>query len=228
MTNLVTYALDGDVATLTMDDGKANALSYSMLKELHASFDRAEADGAVAVLTGRRDVFSAGLHLPTLRGGGPDADTMLRSAFDLVVRMITFPTPVVIACTGHAMAHGSFLLLCADDRLGAAGPYKISANEVAIGLVMPRSVIEICRYRLNPSHLHRALALAETYSPERAVEAGFLDRAVPPADLLSIALESARTYAKFDRKAFGGTRKRLREDMLPRLNAMIDKEYPRA
>ena len=53
MTDLVSYAFADGVATLTMDDGKANAMSPAMQAALNAAFDRAEADKAIVVLTGR-------------------------------------------------------------------------------------------------------------------------------------------------------------------------------
>jgi enoyl-CoA hydratase len=226
MSNLVTYTLDGGVATIRMDDGKANALSIPMLSELHAAFGQAEADGVIAVLTGREGRLSGGFHLPTIRGSGQDRATMLRSGFDLAVRILTFPKPVVIACPGHAVAQAAILLLCADERIGAAGPYKITMNEVVIGLAVARAMIEIGRYRLNPSQLHRTFALAEEYSPEAAVDAGFLDRVVPPGDVVVVAQDIARTYSSFDMKAYGATKARLREDMLSRLRALIEKEFP--
>jgi len=226
MSDLVTYALDGGVATIRMDDGKANALSIPMLSELHAAFGQAEADGAVVVLTGREGRFSGGFHLPTIRGGEPDRGKMLRSGFDLAVRILTFPKPVVIACPGHAVAQAAILMLCADERIGAVGPYKISMNEVVIGLIVARSMIEIGRYRLNPSQLHRTFALAEEYSPEAAVDAGFLDRIVAPGDVLAVAQDTARRFTSFDMKAHGATKARLREDMLSRLRALIEKEFP--
>lgn len=223
---VVSYAVAEGVATIAMDDGKANALSNTMLDELHAAFDRAESDGAVIVLTGREGRFSAGFHLPTLRGGGPDADRMLRSAFDLAVRMLTFPRPVIIGCTGHAYAMGSFLLQAADHRVGAAGPFTITANEVVIGLVMPRSAIELCRYRIPPSHLHRVLAMAEPFTPEDAVEAGLLDTVLPPDGVLPGALQIARRTLEFDARAYTETKARLHEEMLPRLRACIEAEFP--
>jgi len=226
MTDLVTYTLDAGVATIAMDDGKANALSVAMLTELHAAIDRAEADAGVVVLAGREGVFSGGFHLPTLRGTGPERSAMLRAGFDLAVRLLTFPTPVVIACTGHAVAQGAILLLCGDDRIGAAGPYKVTLNEVAIGLIVPRSMIVIARERLNPSGAHRALALAEAFGPEGAVDAGFLDRAVPAEDVLAVAQQAARSYATLDMKAHVATKARLDEEMLDRLRPMIDKEFP--
>ena len=227
MTALVNYSLDGSIATVSMDDGKANALSVPMLAELHEALDRAEADGAIVVLTGREGRLSGGFHLPTLQGGGDDAVTMLRSGFELTMRMLSFPTPVVVANPGHAVAMASFVLLCADYRIGAAGPYKISANEVAIGLTMPWSAIEISRYRLNPSHFHRVLALAEVYSPEDAVDAGFLDRVVPADEVLTTAQNVAVGFSQLDMKAHAATKLRLRDDLLVRLRAAIDREFYR-
>ena len=70
MGQLVRYAIDGAIATVTMDDGKVNVLSPRMLAEIGAALDRAEADRAVVLLTGRPGVFSAGFDLPVLRAGG--------------------------------------------------------------------------------------------------------------------------------------------------------------
>jgi len=57
---------------------------------------------------------------------------------------------VIIGCTGHAVAMGAFLLLCGDYRVGVDGPFRIVANEVAIGMTMPFTAIEFCRQRLTP------------------------------------------------------------------------------
>jgi enoyl-CoA hydratase len=225
--SIVSYALDQGVATISMDDGKANALSNDMLGALDAAFDRAQDDDAVVVLTGREGRFSAGFHLPTLRAGGPDADRMVRAAFDLAVRMLAAPRPVIVACTGHAYAMGSFLLTAADHRVGASGQFTITANEVLIGIVMPRSAIELCRYRIPASHLHRVLAMAEPFTPEGAVDAGFLDEVVEPDDVLARAREVARRTLEFDPKAYAATKARLKEELLPRVRACIDSEFPR-
>ena len=106
MGTLVTYRLRDSVATITMDDGKVNALSLAMLTELGAALDRAAADRAVVVLTGREGVFSAGFDLPVLRAGGTEAADLLHAGFDLAARLLAFPTLVLVACTGHAVAMG--------------------------------------------------------------------------------------------------------------------------
>jgi enoyl-CoA hydratase len=222
MGTLVSYQLEGTIATITMDDGKVNALSLRMLAELNTALDRAAADKAVVVLTGRDGIFSAGFDLTVLRAGGPDAAAMLRAGFELSERMLSFPMPVLIACTGHAVAMAVFLLLSGDYRVGAAGPYKITANEVAIGLTMPRAAVEICRQRLAPAHFNRAVILAEVFSPDDAVAAGFLDRVVEASELQNRAVSAAEVLANLDMDAHAASKLRARAQALHALRAAIE------
>jgi enoyl-CoA hydratase len=149
---------------------------------------------------------------------------MLRSGFELAERILSFPRPVAIACTGHAVAMGVFLLLSGDYRVGATGPYKITANEVAIGMTLPRAAIEICRQRLSPAHFNRATVLAEVFSPDDAVAAGFLDRAVPPEALPDVMREVAAQLAKLDMDAHAATKLRARKRTLTTLHEAIEAE----
>jgi enoyl-CoA hydratase len=222
MGTLVSYRLEDSVATITMDDGKANALSPEMLAELNAALDQAAADRAVVMLTGRPGLFSAGFDLAVLRAGGPAAPAMVRAGFELAARLLSFPAPVLIACTGHAVAMGSFLLMSGDYRIGAAGPYKLIVNEVAIGLTVPRAAIEICRQRLTPAGLVRAVILAEVFGPDDAATAGFLDRVVPEADLPGVAGSIAAGLAALDRAAHVTTKLRARDHALTAIRAAIE------
>jgi enoyl-CoA hydratase len=223
MTQLVTYEYEAPVASITMDDGKANALSTDMFAALGAAFDRAEADGGAVVLAGRDGMFSAGFDLKVLTAFGPEAPRMMRAGFELAHRMLAFPRPIVVACTGHAMAMGSFLLLSGDYRIGVRGAaHKVVANEVAIGLTMPYSALEILRQRLNRSHYDRAVNLAEEYTPDSAVQAGFLDAVVPPGELLDAARSKAVQLHGLDLRAHAATKRRSREATLAALQVAIE------
>lgn len=221
MSELVTCNIAEGVASITMDDGKANALSLAMFAQLSAALDQAQAEGASVLLAGRAGVFSAGFHLPTLMGGGADARAMLSAGFELSRRLLSFPTPVIVACTGHAIAMGLFLVLCADYRVGAQGPFKLMANEVAIGLTLPRTALEICRQRLAPSHFGRVTLLSETYPPEVAVEAGILDRAVPAGHVLDVASAFAAQTVQLNRTAHAASKLRARAPTLQALDAAL-------
>ncbi len=222
MPTLVDYACRDGVATVTMHDGKANALSFEMFWQLHRALDRAAADDAALVLTGHTGVFSAGFDLAVLRAGDVQAAALVRTGFELGERLLAFPRPVVVACSGHAVAMGVFLLLAGDYRIGAEGDWRIGQNEVAIGLTMPRFAIEICRQRLTPPAFNRALICAEPFSGEAAVAAGFLDRVVPAAELARTAHEVARTVAFLDREAHRATKQRVREPVLRAVRAAIE------
>jgi enoyl-CoA hydratase len=219
---LVSYRLQDSVATITMDDGKVNVLSVAMLTELDAALDRAAADRAVVVLTGRDGVFSAGFDLPVLRAGGTAAVGLLRAGFDLAARLLAFTTPVLVACTGHAVAMGAFLVLSGDYRIGASGPYKLTANEVAIGITMPLAAVEICRQRLTPACFNRAVVIAEVFAPHDAVAAGFLDRVVPAAELAEAAARAADGLARLDLDAHAATKLRARRLAGTALREAID------
>ncbi len=221
MGTLVSYQAQDSVATIRMDDGKANVLSAQMLAELGAALDRAEADRAVVVLTGRPGMLSAGFDLAVLKAGGAPSLAMVQAGFRLAIRLLSFPAPVLIACTGHAIAMGSFLLLSGDYRVGADGPYKIAMNEVAMGIPMPRVAIEICRQRLAPAHLTRAVMLAEVYMPGDAVAAGLLDRVVPAAELPGAA-SAAAGLAGLDLAAHAATKLRARDQALSAIRSAFE------
>jgi len=198
MAELATYELEGQIATIAMDDGKANVLSIEMLKAVMAALDRAEEDEAVVVLTGREKFFSAGFDLEVFSERPHEIVEMLTLGARLSERLLSFPTPVLVACSGHAIAAGTFPLLAADLRIGIEGPHKLGLNEVRIGLTVPLYVVELARQRLTPRDFNRSLVTAATYDPEQAVDAGFLDRAVPAGELreASLAHESARAQAQ--------------------------------
>jgi enoyl-CoA hydratase len=228
MAETVSYQLKDSVATITLDDGKVNVLSRQIVRDIDGALDLAAADGAVVVLTGRPGVFSAGFDLRVLRAGGEEAPALVRAGFELAARVLSFPRPVVIACNGHAIAMGAFLLLSGDYRIGAAGPYKITANEVAIGLTMPRPAVEICRQRLAPAHFSRAVVNAEVYPPDTAVTAGFLDRVVDQAHLADAARDAAQQLRTLDSDAHAATKLRARDTTLAAVRAAIDRDYAAA
>jgi enoyl-CoA hydratase len=219
----LTYEITDSVATIAMNDGKVNALGFEMLAELNEAMDRAESDNAAVVLTGREGLFSAGFDLRVLTGGGPDTAHLLNTGFEFSYRLLSFPLPVVIACSGHAFAMAVFTLLSGDYRLGVVdAEHKLTANEVAIGMTMPRSAIEVCRQRLSPEHIDRVVVLAEVFNPNSAVRTGLLDEVVPAADLLPAAHAKASELRVLNRAAFAATKLRLHGVALSKLRAAME------
>lgn len=221
MTEAVTYTRTDLISTVTMDDGRVNVFSIPMVQSLHAAFDRAERDGTAVLLCGRPGCLSAGFDLATLSGSRRDAVTLLRLGASLAERILEFPAPVVVACTGHAFPAGAFLLMAADLRIGVSGPFRLGLNEVRIGLTLPWFAVVLARHRLTPAHFDHAAVTGDMFDPETAREAGLLDRVVSPDDLAAAADEGARDLASLDRSAHTATKARVRGPVLDELRAAV-------
>ncbi len=221
MNNLVNYQLEQGIATITLDDGKRNALSPEMIAAINAALDRAEADRAMVILSGRPEVFSAGFDLKVMKRGGLATLRMLGGGFALSARLMAHPYPVVAACNGHALAMGVFLLLSADHVIGTRGPFRIVANEVAIGLTMPRVAVAVLRQRLRPADFQRAVTLSQAYSTEDAVAAGFFDELSDAEGLLALARERAAAFAQLDERAHRESKRRIRRQTIRRIRRSI-------
>ena len=224
MTSLVQYTVRDRVATITMDDGKVNALSPAMQTEILDAFATAEnaSDVGAVVLAGRAGRFSGGFDLNIMRTDPGAAGGMVRGGFVISERMLSFPKPVVVACTGHAIAMGAFLVLSADYRVGPDAEVRIQANEVAIGMTLPYAALVLLRHRLTPAAADRAANLAPPFSPREAVEIGWLDEVVAPDQVVARAEEVAVGATALDATAHAATKLKAREELLTELRKRLD------
>lgn len=228
-TEAIRYELRDKVALITIDDGKANALSPDVITAISAALARAEGDGAAVVLAGREKRLSGGFDLSIMMQGADPARNLVTAGAELMLRLYTFPRPVVVACTGHALAAGAILLLSADIRIGARGDFKIGLNEVAIQLTLPLFALELARDRLSKRYFSQAVTQARIFDPEGAVDAGYLDAVEAPERVVEAALARAATLAALPEQAFRNTKTReraatvkyIRETLAGDMRAMI-------
>ncbi|MEI8258410.1 MAG: crotonase/enoyl-CoA hydratase family protein [Deltaproteobacteria bacterium] len=207
----VKFEREGDVAVVTMDDGKANALSYAMMDALDAAMDRAEREASSVVLAGRPGRFCAGFDLREMASGLDRARALVSRGAGLLMRLYELPLPLVIACTGHALAGGALLVLTGDVRYGVRGEFKLGLNEVQIGMPVPVLAMELARDRLDHRHLAEATLFGQTVPPEEALAWGYLDRLVAPDELRASALGDAARLGAISREAYRRTKSALRE-----------------
>jgi len=223
--SIITSQQQDNIQIIQWDDGKVNSVSMTLLEELDAALDQAEQDQKVVVIAGRPGRFSAGFDLKVMGAGGADAARLVSGGAKISMRMLQFPMPIVMACTGHALAMGGLLLLTADYRIGVAGDFKIGLNEVAIGMTMPWFGVELSRGRMPPQHFNRSVNNAEIYGPEQAIEAGFLDQVVSAEQLLETSLAAAATLGQINMKAHHETKLRVREEMMNNLQQALLKDF---
>ncbi len=211
--SLVTTETRDGVLICHIDDGKANALSASMIQAISDALDSASSDDDIhaVVLNGRDGKFSAGFDLSVMLGDDLDAKVdLVASGGELCRAIYSAPVPVVAACTGHALAAGALMLLSCDVRVGTDVPSKIGLNEVAIGMSLPGWALTLAGERLSRRHIQRAIPTARITDCAGAVDVGYLDEVVTHADVLDTALAHAQSFAELDARAYAVTIRALR------------------
>lgn len=228
MSDLISYQLEDGIATLTLSNGKVNAISPDVIVAFNAALDRAVQDKAIVIVTGQPGILSGGYDLKVMTSGPQNAVNLVAAGSTLARRMLAHPYPIIVACPGHAVAKGAFILLSADYRIGVEGPFSIGLNEVQIGMTMHHVGIELARDRLRKSAFHRSVINGEMFDPQGAVDAGFLDKLVPAEQLLASAQATAQQMKKINMTAHRNTKLKVRKALLETLDQAIelDKQLP--
>ncbi|NQY14789.1 MAG: crotonase/enoyl-CoA hydratase family protein [Henriciella sp.] len=210
-----TIEIADEIAIITMDDGKANAITPPMLEALNACLDQAEKEAKVTIITGREGRFSGGFDLKLMMSlPGDEVKALVDGGGKLAHRLYSFPMPVIAACNGHGVAMGCFILLSCDMRIGTAGAFKIGANETQINMVLPIFASELVKARVADDFKTRSMVFGELFDPETARQAGYLDQVVDAGDLLATAKAHAEAIKPLSGSSLTGNKLLLRETTL--------------
>jgi 3-hydroxyacyl-CoA dehydrogenase len=131
MTDLVRYALDGNVAVLTVDNPPVNALGIGVRAGLKEGIERAVADpdaDAIALVCAGRTFF-AGADISEF--GEPPVSPTLRELHEVIERC---PKPIVAGIHGTALGGGLETALACHYRL-AAPDARLGLPEVKLGIL---------------------------------------------------------------------------------------------
>lgn len=199
--------VDASIAVLTLNDHpRRNAMSLEMMDALWLAREEIEAraDIRVVLVTGSGESFSAGgnVHDMVDRKGifaSDDPawarDINLQRVHQIPRAIYSISVPTIAAVNGYAMGGGCDLALMCDIRI-AAESARFSESFLRVGLLpgdggawfLPRAV-----------GLARAMEMAltsEVLDAEHAQRVGLVSRVVPDRELMSVAMDTARTIAK--------------------------------
>ncbi|HLM27335.1 MAG TPA: enoyl-CoA hydratase/isomerase family protein [Thermoleophilaceae bacterium] len=203
------------VAVVGIDRPPANALDLTLLEEGHRVLEDLAADppGPV-VITGREGFFSAGMDLkvvPTLARA--EQAELVNGINRLFAGWYALPRPVVAAVTGHAIAGGLILALCADHRVGSTGSGRYGLTELKAGIPYPAVAMAVVRAELSSAVARDLVLRARLVGAEEAAGLGLLDELVD-GDPLPRALALAGELAGLPLDTYARVKRQLRDDTI--------------
>ncbi|MGR8947772.1 MAG: crotonase/enoyl-CoA hydratase family protein [Gammaproteobacteria bacterium] len=218
---MTSCAIENGIAIISLDEGKANAVSHSLIDAVNDGLDKAESDAKAVIIRGKPGIFSAGFDLKEFKKGPVATDALVKRGTEILLRIFLHPQPVIAECTGHAIAAGAFILLAADTRFGAHGDFKIGLNETAIGFELPVFGFEFAKARLSKRHLQAAVVQAQLYDPRTAIDVGYFDAVHDEDSLHNAAMDSAKALAKLPADAYGKNKRGLRREIAAVIKASL-------
>jgi enoyl-CoA hydratase len=216
----VTTESRGETTVVTIDRPPANAMDIGLLEEVSVALeDVAGHPPAALVIAGRPGCFSAGADLKAVPGYGPDARRRMVGQINrMAIAAYGLRCPVVAAVTGHAIAGGMVLALCADYRVASVqGRYGLT--EVQVGVPYPQAAIAVVRAELAPPVARRLALTGRLTDAEDCAALGLFDELLAPERVLERALEVAAELAALSADTYVRTKLGLRGAVLEAMRA---------
>ncbi len=216
---IATLKLIDDIGVIEMNNGKVNAFSFELIDALNKCLDEAEAQAKAVVLYGGEGKFCGGFDLGIIQGNdSAKRDELIRRGGELIIRLYSFPKPLIIAADGHGVALGAIILMAGDYRFGAANA-KFGLNETAIGLTLPPWGLALAQERLSTYCFNESVILAKIYDGHGAKTAGFLDTVAEQGTILNAALAYAETIKSLPSKTVSEVKRKTRSATLAAMRA---------
>jgi enoyl-CoA hydratase/carnithine racemase len=187
------------VGQIILDRPPANSYDRAFIEELDAAIEQMRnvvGVKAIVVRSASEKFFSAGADVSVFATSDLDAQkAFVARANEVMSKLESMPKIVIAAINGHCLGGGLEIALCCDFRIAAEGGYKIGLPEVTLGLLPGTGGTQRLPRLIGRQKALKLMLSGTTLSPQEAKEAGIIDELVPAADLRTLAVELAWSYA---------------------------------
>src|SRR5688572_26851528 len=195
------------IATVTLDHPPMNLLDLALMTDLERLARELEADTdtrAVVFLSANPDYFIAHADVSLIQrlpSEVPPKSEELSFFHQMVERYRTLPCATIAAIEGRARGGGSEFLLSLDMRFGAVGRAILSQPEVALGILPGGSGTQPLPRLIGRGRALEAILGCEDFAAQVAERYGWINRALPAAELRPFVYALAQRIASFPREA---------------------------
>jgi enoyl-CoA hydratase/carnithine racemase len=205
---------------VTIDNPPLNVMGPDMVVQFQTLIDAIEADADVRVVVFNSAVDGFFLNHSDFRGrieditSLPAGPTGLPPWPDFLARLTRAPVASIALIRGRATGNGSEILLACDMAFASKEKAVISQWEVGVGMVAGGGPMARLPQLIGRNRAMEVLLSSEDISGDQAEAYGYINRALPDAELDAYVDALANRIAGFDKWAIGQT-KRLVNTSLP-------------
>jgi enoyl-CoA hydratase/carnithine racemase len=182
----VTYAADGLVGTITLDNPPANSYDIEMVGELGAAIDAADADATsrvVVIRSASEKFFCAGADIKRFLANDVEANMeMIRTAHGALNAIAASGKPFVAWIAGHALGGGLEIALACDLRYAAEGRFRLGTPEVTLGLLPGNGGSQRLPRLIGRGPALELLLTGRAVTPDEALALGLVGRLLADED----------------------------------------------
>lgn len=208
----VDYAVDGAVAIITLDRPPMNALNGEVIAELAAAFSEAEDTAVRAVVLTGSTHFAAGADITGFQASfeAGDEDRQASGLTEAVADLERLEKPTIAAITGYALGGGLELSMGADFRYLGEGAH-VGQPEVKLGLLPGAGGTQRLARIVGPQRCKEICMTGRHVDAQEALAIGLADKVAPDDEVLDLALNDARRFAKGPTRAYAAIKTAVRE-----------------
>jgi len=222
---MIRLETESHIATLTLADGKVNAMNIEWCQLFSAKLAELQRDDSVraVVLTSAERVFSAGVDLKRVAAESSDyVQPFIDSLCTCFRDAFIFSKPLIVAINGHAIAGGCIVASCGDFRV-THSRVRIGLPELRIGVPLPAIAIEVVRRVATPVALQAMLNSGANYRNAEAVAVGLADEIVDKEQLMDSAFEHAERLAAIPAATFQLMKQQVRDASLAQADRLEER-----
>lgn len=217
------------ICILTFDAANGNMISLEDIEKLLSYIDIIENDVAIrgVIFTGHGRSFCTGLNTSQLFNQFSEQQTNhFFKTFDLLLlRLFSFPKPIVAAVNGHSIGGGLLIQCCADVSLIADDDnIKLGLPELKLGLTIDELMKFLLRYTLDEKKCSKLLYSSEYINMTMSLNLGLVDGIVAREKLLDESVLYIQRLVDYNEKAFSATKKNLRIECVEKMREALSKK----
>ena len=183
----IIYEKEGHVATITFNRPEAlNALSTTLLREMHDALQDAEADAnirAIVVTGGGNRAFAAGADVPEIKSlSAVGARYYSQELHEHTRYMERIQKPIIARINGYCFGGGHEIAMACDFRI-ASERARFAQPEINLGVIPGAGGTQRLTRLIGKVKAMELNMLGEQIDANEAYRLGLLNRVVPAEDL---------------------------------------------